>query len=100
MSETTTKVEATPGTSKYAEQAAKVLYPLLADMPGRALGDRWEKPTARVAEIIDAAHLPLFAALERISKVSIKYEEDSRWTWRDLCLESERIAREALGRTA
>jgi hypothetical protein len=55
-------------------------------------------PTADLAHAAHATQvLPeLIAALRLIQNMSIDKEDDARWTWRDICLECERVTRAAI----
>jgi hypothetical protein len=59
--------------------------------------------TRSKAALKHAAHatqvLPeLLAALRLIQNMSIDKEDDAKWTWRDICLECERVARAAIAK--
>jgi hypothetical protein len=106
----TDQTKRTPGPLEYVEGDM-----LTADGPRKAcwLVDADENVIAAVAVGKDfdlcksalehAAHatqvLPeLLAALRLIQNMSIDKEEDAKWTWRDICLECERVARAAIAK--
>jgi hypothetical protein len=60
--------------------------------------NEYARAVARANARLVAAAPDLLAALRMIQNMSIDKEGDAKWTWRDICLECERVARDAIAK--